>query len=114
MTSKRKAIEERLGRSLRSYLKDRFLSNATQRQVARELGVDPATIRYYIRKWELPYDPKAAMQRRPKEAKLERDHLEVCICPICRHEFCQEARESHHRGRCVMWCSKFKGRHGDL
>ena len=78
--------------------------------MARELGVDRKTIRYYIRKWQLPYDPKAAVQKRRKKAELERNHLEVCICPICRHKFCQEAMESHHQGRCVMWCYAFEGK----
>lgn len=108
---KRKEIEGRLGQSLRSYLTGKFVSNTSQTEVANELGVDRKTIRYYIQKWQLPYDPKAATRKRRKEAKLEREHLDVCICPICRHKFCQEARESHHRGGCVILCSSFKGRH---
>ena len=104
-THKRKKIEQRLGRPLRTYLRDRFLGNPTQSEVAKQLGLDPATIRYYIKKWDLPYDPGAA-----REKKVKRDHLDLCICLICRHEFCQEARESHHLGRCVMRCRSFEGR----
>jgi len=108
--NKRKKIEEKLGRSLRSYLTDRFLEGATQGEAARELGLDPATIRYYIKKWHLPYIPRRVRQKKAKEARLKRNHLEVCICPLCQHEFCEEARKSHHHGRCVMSCRVFEGR----
>lgn len=98
---KRKWIEERLGCPLRAYLRARFLKKATQKEVARELGVDSATVRYYIKKWDLPYDLKAVREKKRKEAKIRWDHLEVCICAICKYRFCEEAKESHKRGRCV-------------
>jgi len=110
VTGKRKAIEERLGCSLQAYLRARFLKNAVQREVARELGVDHSAIRYYRKKWNLSYDPELAREKKMRTAKIEGDHLEVCICAICKYRFCEEARESHKRGRCVMWCRSFKGR----
>jgi len=111
LTGKRHQIEEKLGQPLKAYLRDRLLSNITVRQVARELGLDPATIRYYIKKWELLYLPGSGREKRPKEAKLKKKHLDLCICRICKARFCKEARESHRSGRCVMWCRSFKGRH---
>jgi len=108
--NKRKKIEEKLGRPLRSYLTDRFLEGATQGEAARELGLDPATIRYYIKKWNLPYMPRARKHNRVKKMRTKRDHVELCICVMCKHGLCQDSRESHHRGRCVMWCRVFEGR----
>jgi len=113
-THKRKQIEKRLGQPLRTYLRARFLKKATQTEVARELGVDRAAIRYYIKKWDLPYDLEAVREKKRKKAKIRRDHLEVCICAICKYRFCEEAKESHKRGRCVMSCNSFEGRHEDL
>ena len=109
-THKRKLLEEWLGQPLRTYLKDRFLERATQMEIARELGVDHSAIRYYRKKWNLSYDPKLAGEKKMRTAKIERNHLEVCICAICKYRFCEEARESHKRGRCVMWCRSFKGK----
>jgi len=114
LTGKRQQIEEKLGQPLKAYLRDRLLSNITVRQVARELGLDPATIRYYIKKWELPYLPEPVREKRRKDAKLKKKHLDLCICRMCTARSCKGARESHRSGRCVVWCRSFKGRHGDL
>jgi len=104
LTHKRKQLEERLGQPLRVYLTDRLLVNATQTEVAKEIGLDQTTIAYYIRKWNLPYDQKAARRRTRKKW----DHLEVCVCVICKHRFCRESRESHRQGRCVMSCRNWQ------
>lgn len=105
---KRRAIEKKHGCLLQALLKGRLLANATQEEVAKEFGLDPATVRYYIKKWDLPYDKKAA--RRGTRSKG--DHLKVCICIICKHSrLCRGSRESHHRGRCVMWCLEFLDEH---
>lgn len=107
---KRKQIEERLGRSLQAYLRARFLRNATQVEVASELGLDRSTIRYYRKKWDLPYNPELAREKKREKAKAKWNHVEICICPYCRHGICQEEREAHYSGRCVVWCRSFEGR----
>ena len=107
---KRKVIEKRLGRPLQVYLRGRLIANATQTEVARELGLDPTTVGYYVRKWDLPHDKEAAR----RGTRSTRNHLEVCICVMCKYRLCWDSRESHHQGRCVMWCVEFLGRHQKL
>jgi len=68
---KRKQLEKRLGCPLQAYLRARFLKNAVQREVARDLGIDRATVRYYIKKWDLPYSPKTWRGKERKEAKIK-------------------------------------------
>lgn len=104
---KRRAIEKRLGRPLRVHLRGRLLANASQAELAKELKLDPTTVGYYIKKWDLPYDEKAARRR----TRSRWDHLEICVCVVCKHKLCRDSRESHHRGRCVMWCFEFLGAH---
>lgn len=106
LTPKRKAIEKRLGRPLHIQMREKFLNNSTQEKVAKELGLDPATVRYYIKKWNLPYDKKAA--RRTTRSKW--DHLEVCVCVLCKHRLCQDARKAHSLGRCTLRCFEFLGK----
>lgn len=107
---KRKVIEKKLGRPLQVYLRGRLLANATQAELAQELGLDPTTVGYYVRKWELPYDRKGARRR----TRSKWGHLEICVCVLCKHKLCRDSRESHYRGRCVMWCLEFLGRHQKL
>lgn len=107
---KRKVIEKRLGGPLRAYLTLRCLANATQTEVAKELGLDQTTVGYYIRKWDLPYDKKGAR----RGTRSQWGHLEVCLCVLCKHALCRDSRKSHDQGRCVMWCLEFLGGHQKL
>lgn len=108
-THKRKLLEEWLGQPLRTYLRARFLKKATQMEVARELGVDHSAIRYYRKKWNLSYDPELAGEKKRGKVKAW-NHVRICICPYCRHGICQEGRETHYSGRCLVWCRSFEGR----
>lgn len=103
---KRAKIEAKLGQSLESFLKEKLAEGSSPIRIAREVELDPATIRYWIRKFELPYQPK----RQTPYFRIS--HLSICLCPRCdiRPVRCVETRGSHKLGRCIWACVDFRER----
>ncbi len=114
---KRKLIEARLGESLESFLTKRIAAGQGPTNIARELDLDPATIRYYLKKHNIPY--RAGKPRQPllpytKDTKapklrLKGEHVDVCLCPLCGKD-CEEKERTHKLGRCVLFCASFSGK----
>lgn len=120
-TRKRKLIEEKLGESLESFLTKRFSARQAVRSIAREIGADPATVRYYRDKYGIPsklywkkklrsgpaiYKKKT---RKVLNTRLRGKHVDICLCPLCSVN-CRERKKSHKLGRCVIICNNFRGR----
>lgn len=114
---KRRLIEEKLGESLESFLTRRFSAKETVRGIAREIGVDPATVRYYRDKYGIPSKLywKEKLGSGPvtykKETKilntrLRGKHVDICLCRLCQNE-CREREGIHREGRCVVICRDF-------
>ena len=89
---KRRLIEAKLGESLESFLTRRVAAKRGATSIAREIGVDPATVRYYIKKF-----------------KLKGEHIDLCLCGLCASE-CEEKERTHKLGRCVVVCVNFRGK----
>jgi len=69
---KRKKIEAELGRSLKSFLKEKLAEGLTPNLIGRKIHLDPSTVRYYIRKFKLPYSLGKKTHKPPRspEKKL--------------------------------------------
>ncbi len=89
---KRSLIEAKLGESLESFLTRRVAAKRGTTTIAREIGVDAATVRYYIKKF-----------------KLKGEHIDCCLCALCTSE-CDDKEITHKLGRCVFACVNFRGR----
>lgn len=114
---KRKLIEARLGESLESFLTKRIAAGQELTSIARELGLDRATIRYYIKKHNIPHGtgkPKQPVSPYTKDTKapklrLKGKHVDVCLCPLCGKD-CEQKERIHKVGRCVLFCADFSGK----
>lgn len=118
---KRRLIEEGLGESLESFLTRRFSAKGKVRCIAKEIGVDPATVRYYRDKYEiiskLYWKDKLGSgpaiyrkeEARPLNTRLKGKHMDVCLCRLC-GDGCREREGVHGEGRCVVICSDFERR----
>ena len=89
---KRVLIEAKLGESLGSFLARRLAAKRGTTSIAREIGVDPATVRYYIKKF-----------------KLKGEHIDLCLCARCTSD-CVEKERTHRLGRCAIVCVNFRGK----
>ncbi len=111
---KRKLIEARLGQSLESFLTKRIAAEQRLTNIARELDLDPATIRYYLKKYNIHYQagkprqPLSLYTKDPKAPKLrlKGEHVDVCLCPLCGKD-CEAEERIHQDGRCVFFCVNF-------
>lgn len=103
---KKAKIEAELGQSLESFLKKKLAEGLTPGRIASEVELDPATIRYWIKKFKLPY------QRGRQAPHFRISHLSICLCPQCdvRPVRCVETRQSHKLGRCIWACVNFRER----
>jgi len=103
---KRAKIEAKLGQSLKSFLKKKLAEGLTPGRIAPEVKLDPATIRYWIKKFELPY------QQKRQTPRFGISHLSICLCPRCDvlPMHCVETRGSHKLGRCIWACVNFRKR----
>jgi len=111
---KRKLIEANLGESLEVFLSKRIAAGQDVRSIARELDLDPGTIRYYVRKHKIPR-PQAqtresvslhARDTKPLRLLLKGEHVDVCCCPLCESD-CREKLTIHRERRCVLSCLSF-------
>ena len=111
---KRKLIETRLGESLESFLTKRIAAGQRLTSIARELDLDPTTIRYYIKKYNIPYQvgksrqplsPYTKNTKAPK-LRLKGEHIDICLCPLCGQN-CEKKERIHKAGRCVFFCANF-------
>ena len=84
-THKRSLIEARLGESLESFLTRRMAAKQGVTSIAREIGVDPATVRYYIKKF-----------------KLKGTHIDICLCTLCASE-CDEKGRHFPKGEIAVY-----------
>ncbi len=89
---KRSLVEAKLDESLESFLTRRIAEGKGTTIIAREIGVDPATVRYYIKKF-----------------KLKGKHVNRCLCALCTSE-CDDKEITHKLGRCVFACVNFRER----
>jgi len=89
---KRALIEAKLGESLESFLTRKLAAKRRTTSIAREIGVDAATVRYYIKKF-----------------KIKGEHINRCLCALCTSE-CDEKEITHKLGRCVIACVNFRGK----
>jgi len=89
---KRSLIEAKLGESLECFLRKRIVEKQGTASIAREIGVDPATVRYYVKKF-----------------KLKGEHIDRCLCALCTSD-CGEKERTHKLGRCVIACVNFRGK----
>ena len=111
---KRKLIEARLGESLESFLTKRIAAGLGLTNIARELDLDPATIRYYLKKHHILYQagkPRQPLSPHTKDTKapklrLKGEHVDVCLCPLCGKN-CEAEERIHQVGRCVLFCANF-------
>lgn len=92
---KRSLIEAKLGESLESFLTRRLAAKRGTGSIAREIGVDPATVRYYIKKF-----------------KLKGEHIDRCLCILCTSK-CDDKERTHKLRRCVVFCVNFKGKRSE-
>lgn len=101
---KRSLVKAKLDESLESFLTRTMGEKREVRDIAREISVDPATVRYYIRKWDLfcPQDKVAQPQSRLKDG-----HVDICLCPLCMTK-CDEKERTRKLGRGVMVCVDFR------
>ena len=111
---KRKLIEARLGQSLESFLTKRIAAGQALTNIARELDLDPASIRYYLKKYNIPRragKPRQSLSPHTKDTKvpmlrLKGEHVDVCLCPLCGKD-CEREERIHEDGRCVLFCANF-------
>ena len=89
---KRALIEAKLGESLESFLTRELAAKRGTTSIAREIGVDAATVRYYIKKF-----------------KIKGEHINLCLCARCTSE-CDEKERTHKLGRCVIACVNFRAK----
>ncbi|GAI63914.1 unnamed protein product, partial [marine sediment metagenome] len=85
---KREKIEAKLGRSLESFLKEELAKGSSFRHIGREVKLDPATIRYYVKKFGLFHVRDAAKEKierrtRPIKSRLVGNHVDICLCVLC-------------------------------
>ncbi len=92
---KRSLIEAKLGESLESFLARRLAEKRGTGSIAREIGVDPATVRYYIKKFKLKGG----------------EHIDRCLCILCTSK-CDDKERTHKQGKCVVFCLDLKGKRG--
>ncbi len=111
---KRRLIEARLGESLESFLTKRIVAGQRLTNIARELDLDHATIRYYLKKYNIPYSAGKPRQRlspytkdtKAPKLRLKGEHVDVCLCPLCGRD-CEAKERIHQVGRCVLFCANF-------
>jgi len=111
---KRRLIEARLGESLESFLTKRIAAGQKLTSIARELDLDRATIRYYIKKYNIPYSvgkPRQPLSPYTKDTKapklrLKGEHVDVCLCSLCGKD-CEQKERIHKVVRCVLFCVNF-------
>ena len=111
---KRKLIEARLGESLESFLTKRIAAGQGLTSIARELDLDRATIRYYLKKHNIPHSAGKPRQRlspytkdtKAPKLRLKGEHVDVCLCPLCGKN-CEAEERIHEVGRCVLFCANF-------
>jgi len=102
---KREKIEAKLGRSLESFLKEKLAEEWTTNRISRKVHLDPATIRYYLRKFGLSRQP----EKKSHSSQFQTGHLDICLCPWCLEILCKGKREEAHKyRRCVVSCVDFK------
>jgi len=89
---KRSLVEAKLGEPLKSFLTRKLAAKRGTTTIAREIGVDAATVRYYIKKF-----------------KLKGEHIDRCLCALCTSD-CGEKERTHKLGRCVIACVNFRGK----
>lgn len=101
---KRSLVEAKLGESLESFLKRKMAAKQGVTSIAREIGVDHATIKYYIKKWDLfSWRDKVTQP----QSRLKDGHVDICLCPLCITK-CDEKERTHKLGRCVIVCVSFR------
>lgn len=105
-THKRRAIEERLGEDLDGFIMRSIASGKPIRSIARKLGLAPPAVRYYRNRGRKQPVLSSVRRSRARMARIERGHVDICLCPWCRNE-CRGRTRSHGKGRCVIVCSNF-------
>ena len=120
---RQKLIEDRLGESLESFLTKKIAAGQRMTSIGRELDLDHSTIRYWIKKYNIPYSPgkpglRFSPDRKDTEApklRLKGEHVDVCLCPLCGRG-CGRKEAIHEDGRCVFLCVSFsrKATAGDI
>lgn len=134
---KRDKIEAKLGRSFKSFLKEKLAEGLTPNLIGRKVHLDPSTVRYYIRKFKLPYSlgkkthkpshspekkplellhslgkktlgPPRSPEKKPRSPQFQAIHLDICLCPLCLGIPCMEREKAHKLKRCVMTCVDFR------
>lgn len=112
---KRDKIEAKLGRSFKSFLKEKLAKGSTPNLIGREVHLDPSTVRYYIKKFKLPYSlgkrshkPPHSPEKKSRSSQFQAAHLDFCLCPLCLEISCMEGEETHKLKRCVITCVDFR------
>lgn len=104
---KREKIEAKLGQSLESFLKEKLAEGWTRNRISRKVHFDPATIRYYIKKFGLSHQP----EKKSHSSQFQTDHLDICLCPWCLEILCKgKGEKAHKHRRCVVACIDFEER----
>ena len=111
---RQKVIEDRLGESVESFLTKKIAAGQRMTSIGRELDLDHSTIRYYLKKHNIPYpagkprQPLSPYRKDPKAPKLrlKGEHVDVCLCLLCGKN-CEEKERIHQVGRCVLFCANF-------
>jgi len=114
---KRKLVEAKLGESLESFLTKRIAAGQELTSIARELDLAPATIRYYLKKYNIPHGagkPRQSLSLDTKDTeapklRLKGEHVDVCLCPLCGND-CKKKEIIHRAGRCILFCASFTGK----
>lgn len=114
---RQKVIEARLGESVESFLTRRIAAGQRMISIAQELGLDHSIIRYWIKKYNIPYPPgkpgllglRFSPDGKDTEApklRLKGEHVDICLCRLCRGG-CGRKETIHEDGRCVFLCVSF-------
>lgn len=109
-----KIIEARLGESLESFLTKRIAAGQRMTSIGRELDLDHSIIRYWIKKYNIPYSPgKPRLRFSPDgndteapKLRLKGEHVDACLCSLCGRG-CGRKETIHEDGRCVLFCADF-------
>lgn len=117
---RQKVIEDRLGESVESFLTRRIAAGQGPTSIGRELNLDHSTIRYWIKKYNIPcppgkpgllglhFSPDGKDTEAPK-LRLKGEHVDACLCPLCGGG-CGRKEAIHEDGRCVLFCASFSRR----